>query len=268
MLKQLIQRLLDSRTTPEQAAHSCLPNSTSVNITPDPSGTRTYVPPQDGYVTVTLKSGENSLISFWGSLNTSNTSYAGSNKVQPKVFMPVEKGRTIGYTYSGEFLSFVFTTMKGIGGGYKLFFQEVQLCLRTSYSSCLKLLSRVKRLGLANSPTYRIRQLTTQSPASPHSQTEKVHLTKHIRHQMTAGLLADIGLYRHYLCQTFQNLKLVVEKLGEKIPTKTCEFSSLVVKGIVYGCGLELLRQKAQPDFLGSFPRLELFNLAKGGLPC
>ncbi len=126
MLKQLIQRLLDSRTTPAQAAHSCLPNSTSVNITPDPSGTGTYVPPQDGYVTATLKSGENSLVSFWGSLNTSNTSYAGSNKVQPKVFMPVEKGRTIGYTYSGEFLSFVFTTMKGIGGGYLAIFKGVQ----------------------------------------------------------------------------------------------------------------------------------------------
>ena len=117
MLKQLIQWLLDSRTTPAEAAHSCLPNSTSVNITPDPSGTGTYVPPQDGYITATLKSGENNLISFWGALNTSNTSYAGGNKVQPKIFMPVEKGRAIGYTYSGEFLSFVFTTMKGIGGG-------------------------------------------------------------------------------------------------------------------------------------------------------
>lgn len=34
MLKQLIQRLLDSRTTPEEAGHSAMPSPTEVSLTP------------------------------------------------------------------------------------------------------------------------------------------------------------------------------------------------------------------------------------------
>lgn len=278
MLKDFIQWLLNTRTTPAEAAHSARSLfSAPITFSGKTSAGEVWtdnlvtgISPKDGYLNISASTvnSENFGTMLQVTSNEVQLSQVSSTSGQGLNFLlPITKGAQ--FSVNGiRAKDIAVRFFESLGGGYNCLIKEVQLCLRTSYSSCLKLLSRVKRLGLANSPTYRIRQLTTQSPASPHSQTEKVHLTKHIRHQMTAGLLADIGLYRHYLCQTFQNLKLVVEKLGEKIPTKTCEFSSLVVKGIVYGCGLELLRQKEQPDFLGSFPRLELFNLAKGGLPC
>lgn len=245
MLKELIQRLLDSRTTPAQAAHSCLPNSTSVNITPDPSGTGSYVPPQDGYITVTLKSGENSLISFWGSLNTSNTSYAGSNKVQPKVFMPVEKGRTIGYTYSGEFLSFVFTTMKGIGGGYNYLLQEVQLCLRAFSNSCLKLSSRVKESGLGTNPLR--------------SKVMNLRLMK-IRSVRTLPLMMAFSLLVPKLLICREKLQRSYSR--PMAPIEMLCHSFLCLKGKVALIGIE-----AQ-NWLDSLRLLDLRNRLVGGLPC
>lgn len=46
MLKQLIQRLLDSRTTPAQAAHNAAPGTNDIGI----NGTE-YICPSDGYIT-------------------------------------------------------------------------------------------------------------------------------------------------------------------------------------------------------------------------
>ena len=48
MLKQLIQRLLDSRTTPEEAAHSAMPNS-GIHMTVGDETTTTFIAPSDGY---------------------------------------------------------------------------------------------------------------------------------------------------------------------------------------------------------------------------
>ena len=57
MLKQLIQRLLDSRTTPAQAAHSALRNTSSP--TSIFTGSATYTAPDDGFITVRAKSEAN-----------------------------------------------------------------------------------------------------------------------------------------------------------------------------------------------------------------
>lgn len=46
LIKKLIQRLLDSRTTPEEAAHNSAPGRIDIAI----SGTE-YICPSDGYIT-------------------------------------------------------------------------------------------------------------------------------------------------------------------------------------------------------------------------
>lgn len=57
LLKSLIQRLLDSRTTPAQAAHSALRNTSS--FTSIFTGEQLYTAPEDGFITVEGKTEAN-----------------------------------------------------------------------------------------------------------------------------------------------------------------------------------------------------------------
>ena len=58
MLKQLIQRLLDSRTTPAEASHNAMPDDASISLTPSVTEPSTWqevlaaTAPTDGYVKI------------------------------------------------------------------------------------------------------------------------------------------------------------------------------------------------------------------------
>lgn len=268
MLKDLIQWLLNTRTTPAEAAHSCLPASSSVNITPDPSGTGTYIPPEDGYITATLKSDSNNLISFWGRLNTSNVSSAGVHKVQPKIFLPVEKGSAVGYTYTGEFLGFLFIAMKGIGGGYSCLLKEIELCLRTSCNFFLKRLSRVKRLGYPNNQAYLARLQGTMSRILLLLLTGLEQLTQRLQHQITVSFTVALGMFTPLRLLTLPRVKFQMVFFGVKLHRLTREVSSRVLRGT----SLESLLN--QPNLLvlsqtsHLLHELEASRYVRGGLPC
>lgn len=96
LLKSLIQRLLDSRTTPAQAAHSALRNtSSSTSIF---TGEQTYTAPEDGFITVEGKSEANGGSAIGISSNGENYFLRTFQSVKDwgqAVTAPVSKGETV-----------------------------------------------------------------------------------------------------------------------------------------------------------------------------
>ena len=130
MLKQLIQRLLDSRTTPAQAAYNAMPSGSSVAIQAYPTSVKTwtqvasYTAPTDGYISVrgmSLESG--SVLQIMAgdhNANPSITASAASGGQWPQTVLPVSKGRNVAvYSDKASNISVFFSKAIG-GGGIKL----------------------------------------------------------------------------------------------------------------------------------------------------
>ena len=134
MLKQLIQWLLDSRTTPAQAAHSALRNtSSSTSIF---TGEQIYTAPEDGFITVEGKSEANGGSAIGISSNGENHFLRTFQSVKDwgqAVTAPVSKGETVSislYTLTDIAVKF----SKSFGGGYKLLVRRALSCLKPSFN--------------------------------------------------------------------------------------------------------------------------------------
>lgn len=128
LLKSLIQRLLDSRTTPSEAGHSAMPGSVSTTLLSNASisdwGTvATGTAADDGYIVLTAKNGGNSGASL--SLNVNGV--ARQSLVYPFVgaggnaFTPIAKGNTWALIGSSS-TEITLKLFKAIGGGIAFFF--------------------------------------------------------------------------------------------------------------------------------------------------
>lgn len=143
MLKQLIQRLLDSRTTPEEAAHSAMPNS-GIHITVGDE-TTTFIAPSDGYAFQNVGGGSGGVTTY----SLINDTHLGiqsqcnsSNGNASRVFLPCRKGDKILCERQGSPKTNVtITFFATVGGGYlRSFISAVskrgELCLK-ALSLCL-----------------------------------------------------------------------------------------------------------------------------------
>ena len=124
MLKQLIQRLLDSRTTPAQAGHSAMPTSSAtVTYTPLSSISdfgivlNNTVATHDGYIRVSGKAMTNSgflQVNAGGIEATTGATTTGGEALQ--IYAPIAKGQT--FSVYGRSLSPIGVSLfKAIGGG-------------------------------------------------------------------------------------------------------------------------------------------------------
>lgn len=117
MLKQLLQLLLNTRTTPEEAAHSALRDTSSP--TEIFTGSQTYTAPSDGLVTVYGKSTETGGSAIGLTYNNQPYFYRTFQSVkgwQQAVTAPVSKGETISVVlYNLTEVSVKF--FKTFGGG-------------------------------------------------------------------------------------------------------------------------------------------------------
>lgn len=115
LLKSLIQRLLDSRTTPEEAGHSAMPNVAEASVTEiglqTGNDAYTYTAPYDGYFNVEMTAG--SSINIWGACPMAASS---SQSDVVKLFAPVPKGGTVHYLASGTVRFSRFIGLIGGGG--------------------------------------------------------------------------------------------------------------------------------------------------------
>lgn len=120
LLKSLIQRLLDSRTTPEEAGHSAMPNS-EISITVGDGTSTTFIAPSDGYVFQDVSGASNSntfssiIDTYLGLRGQCNSSNGNASRI----FLPCRKGDKIlcerqGSPKTNVTIKFFAT----VGGGY------------------------------------------------------------------------------------------------------------------------------------------------------
>nr|DAW10043.1 MAG TPA: hypothetical protein [Caudoviricetes sp.] len=138
-LKSLIQWLLDSRTTPEEAGHSAMP-STSY-ITPTATAVQAWgqmaqgVAPFDGFVRASARaSNTSSNIRVTNDTATVFAQSEGTATGQTQgVFVPVAKGDSW-TVYGTNRDNVVVRLVKAIGGGYNLLIRRALSCLRPSFN--------------------------------------------------------------------------------------------------------------------------------------
>lgn len=146
MLKQLIQRLLDSRTTPAQAGHNAMPVNIAeaIDIFLAVGSEGSYTAPADGYLSAMVEPGGN--MNFWGQI-LPISSFPIQN-VQGKLFVPMAKGMEVRYFINGTVSLSKF--LKTIGGGYNLFIWRALPCLRPSFNYLPRSFCKAKNLGFQN----------------------------------------------------------------------------------------------------------------------
>lgn len=147
-LKSLIQRLLDSRTTPEEAGHSAMPINiaNATNLTMDVGAEGSYTAPADGYLSLMVEPGGN--INLWGQI-LPISSFPIQN-VQGKLFVPMAKGMEVRYYINGTVSLAKF--LKTIGGGYNSFVWRALSCLRPSFNFSLKNSLLAEATGFPTNP--------------------------------------------------------------------------------------------------------------------
>ena len=259
LLKSLIQRLLDSRTTPAQAAHSALRNtSSSTSIF---TGEQIYTAPEDGFITVEGKSEANGGSAIGISSNGENYFLRTFQSVKDwgqAVTAPVSKGETVSISlYNLTDIEVKF--YKSFGGGYNILVRRVLSCLR-ALSNCLpRSFCKAKSLGFQNNPLLSSIKALTSLAQAP-------RISLPTPHRATSGrLLGAIQLQSQllksksrtgrwhllpYLTETLRELESVVTlKKGHRL-------SSCVVAEV-------------QPIILfGSTRQVQTFNPLTGGALC
>lgn len=137
MLKQLIQRLLDSRTTPGEAVSANgmdLAHVTDVPWTGEDQ--MTYVAPSNGYVKLWIQATVNSASNLGCDITVNNHRLIGSSvktqSMESGLWMKVKKADSIRFTKwgSGNTLQKVIEFIPAIGGGYNHFVRRALPCLR------------------------------------------------------------------------------------------------------------------------------------------
>ena len=139
MLKQLIQRLLDSRTTPAQAGHNAMPSSTPTTISTLASITSwgtitTFTAPDDGYVTFHGRSMAAAAAQIASLPLENNPTVITATQDIYQVMscnLPVVKGKTV-EVYGSNIEHIVVSFNRLIGGGY--YFLRTLFCKEVAYA--------------------------------------------------------------------------------------------------------------------------------------
>lgn len=139
LIKKLIQRLLDSRTTPEGAGHSAMPSVSETVLLTQNDAFQSWgnihqgVAADDGYVNIFARSVNNTTSEM--RVLTSGMTFSSAQTEAEKDMAcsaPVAKGQT--YTIKGiqvKGIKIIFVkTLGAIGGGYNSFVWRALSCLR------------------------------------------------------------------------------------------------------------------------------------------
>lgn len=255
MLKQLIQRLLDSRTTPAQAGHNAMPVNIAeaIDIFLAVGSEGSYTAPADGYLSAMVEPGGN--MNFWGQI-LPISSFPIQN-VQGKLFVPMAKGMEVRYFINGTVSLSKF--LKTIGGGYNLFIWRALPCLRALSNCLLRSFCKAKSLGFQNNPLLSsIKALTSLA------QAPRISLVTSLR--ATAGQLLDATQIQSQLLKSksrtgrWHLLPFLTETLRELGSVVTLK------KGHrLSSCAVA----EVQPIILfGSTKQVQTFNPLTGGALC
>lgn len=127
MLKQLIQRLLDSRTTPEEAGHSAMPSPTEVSLTPSVTSQEVWgdvctgIASSDGYIRMNFVATSPEAIGSARSFGAVAFSTPQKTGDIVSVICPVAKGRAYAMSVrNANNITCAFVKLIGSIGGVKL----------------------------------------------------------------------------------------------------------------------------------------------------
>ena len=191
LLKSLIQRLLDSRTTPAEAIHA-----DRINLyTESTFSVDTFTAPRDGFVRVWAKVRDGMAGTALG-LNASTN--GGEQRISRFAFTgpsadnsivhtwPVQKGETIRIESFNLDIQ-LRTFFDAIGGGYNSFVRRALPCLRPSSNFSLKVSSKARNRGSAFRECRQIRRQSYPQQWTQHG--ERMLLQKTVMSFLVAELL-------------------------------------------------------------------------------
>lgn len=162
-LKSLIQRLLDSRTTPSEASHSSYPDDGTVTqFSPSATSVSSWtkvvnstIAPSDGYVIVRGKATGESFIQITAGDNPPHmerSTFAKATLNQYSILnLPIAKGKTF-KVFAENTAEITVGLIKSIGGGYNNFVQRALSCLRPSFNFSLKNSLLAEATGFPTNP--------------------------------------------------------------------------------------------------------------------
>lgn len=182
LIKSLIQRLLDSRTTPEEAAHSAMPQENQVinygSTTENPGSWTTilsFTAPKDGYAkAVVVGTGKNSAELYCGNMRVS--AFAPVDNASINVVMPVRKGASVGLV-STVFKSAALYFIPSIGGGYNRIVRRALSCLRPSFNFSQRNSCKTSLSGLAAKQCLAIQQSELSTHLNAHRVSTLLRVT-------------------------------------------------------------------------------------------
>lgn len=258
MLKQLIQRLLDSRTTAAEAAHSAMPKPEAPTIVSDPVTDKAWhslIAPFDGYfsckgITKHMLI-ENSAAQWSGVTGLTSGGYMGFT-------LPMSKGSEVRYQLDHNSTGVMLTFSKTIGGGYNHFVRRALSCLRPSFNylprSFCKINIPTLLINADQVPVHKARQSqeTARRISWLHSQVgQSLRLAQTVR-QTTHGLGLKTPLEeRHTSPMQFANTKRLLSQCKKEMFLLLT--SALITRTKAPFC-LSLLKQQN--------------NLGTGGVTC
>lgn len=193
LLKSLIQRLLDSRTTPAQAAHNAAPGSGDIGI----NGTE-YICPSDGYITALSNGAAAGGFNIALKRNGLNVQ-GGPQEIQfaewtQARMIPVAKGDKVTLElYNQNIWEWRF--IPAIGGGYKLLVRRALSCLKPSFNYLPRSSLRANPNGSAVRHT--LQGGLRSQPASPNMSLQRMGMlgsTKIKRSRAIASTFILTGL--------------------------------------------------------------------------
>lgn len=145
LIKSLIQRLLDSRTTPSEASHSSYPDDgTVIQFYPSATSVSSWtkvvdstIAPSDGYVIVRGKATGESYVQITAGDNPPHmerSTFAKATLNQyPILNLPIAKGKTF-KVFAENTAEITVGLIKSIGGGYNYVVRRALSCLRPSFN--------------------------------------------------------------------------------------------------------------------------------------
>lgn len=163
MLKQLIQWLLDSRTTPSEASHSSYPDDGTVTqFSPSATSVSSWtkvvdstIAPSDGYVIVRGKATGESYVQITAGDNPPHmerSTFAKATLNQyPILNLPIAKGKTF-RVFAENTAEITVGLIKSIGGGYNNLVRRALSCLRPSFNFSLKNSLLAEATGFPTNP--------------------------------------------------------------------------------------------------------------------
>ena len=152
MLKQLIQRLLDSRTTPQQAKDcndlDFSKEITVLNTTAISSANFTYIAPDAGYIYRWIQCSGKSDTAMGTDIVVNGKRMSGlainNGYFEFGETLRVNKGASVKFgTWGISTIAQYLVKFVPLGGGYNLFIRRAQSCLRPSFNFLLRSFSRV-----------------------------------------------------------------------------------------------------------------------------